>query len=429
MRLSTINTQYYLGAFVGILIIHGLISYGLVTYFVHQRIEKALLKEKRTIQRAIDEADTIPDFPGFGENEFSISLQQSPIGKKDEFKTVSLYSLRDEEELEYYELATQVNKGSSIYEVRIRRSLVRTQELILSLVASSFFALLLILLSWFLFFRKLDLKLWAPFFSMLHQLKRIDLREGEEIDLPETQIWEFQQLNDEVNKLTEKLGKDYMGQKHFIENASHELQTPLAIIKTQLELILQSEKLDEVEIRQIASCIDAADRLTRINKSLISLSRIENLHYIEKERLYLEEVIEHNMSIFRMEAESREITINYEINNPCELLINDTLAHMLVRNLIQNAIRHNVEKGEIWIILNASSLVIKNTGKVTDTPSEKFFERFYKSSDSEGSIGLGLAIVKEICELYDFQVSYDRKDSLHVFTIDIPSPKNSQEKM
>jgi len=321
-----------------------------------------------------------------------------------------------------YYLATFI--GILIFQVAIAYILtvygfhLQNTELIYALIASGIGSSVLIFLAWWFFLKRINKTLWEPFFKTLDLLKTFDLRSCKEIKFEDTSVWEFQQLNQHLNGLVGKLQQDYLGQKHFVENASHELQTPLAVIKTQVELVLQSDYLRKEEVNLLASALDAADRLTKINRSLITLSRIENLQFIEKTELLFSDIINHNMSIFMMEAESRGLEIHYTADNPCKQSINDTLAQIIVRNLIQNAIRHNYEGGQVWISLNEEILEIKNTGKSLKVPSEKIFERFYKHSDSEGSIGLGLPIVKEICDRYDYILSYSFESDLHCLKIE-----------
>lgn len=417
MKLINHITRFTLGTFLFIMLVHTLVSYVLVTFFVHKRLERSLLKEKRIVFQAIGVNDSFPIFPGFAENELEIREIDKKPGAKNRFQTVELFSKREEEVQEYFELLTGISLENQHYAVRIRRSLVQTRELIFSLVASSVFSMLLILLVWGFYYRNINRKLWDPFFKSLEYLKKFDFHAGKNLKLDSSNIWEFQQLNIHLNSLSDKLFQDYQGQKHFVENASHELQTPLAVIKTQIELVLQSEHLQKKEGQLLATALDAADRLTKINKSLITLSRIENLQYVDKAEISLKNIIEKNMSIFKMEAESKDIEIIYTALSPCKKLMNDILAHIIVRNLIQNAIRHNMYSGKVWIFLSDDSIEIKNTGKVLDVPTERVFERFYKDLDSEGSIGLGLPIVKEICDLYAFRISYNIEDKLHCFRI------------
>lgn len=419
MKLTTRTTQYYVGTFVLVLLMHAAISYFSVTSLVHKRLERALMKEKNTIVKVIAQRDTIPSFPGFGENEWEIEPLDTKPAFDHRFRVVRLFSRREAETLEYYELKTHIEVEGRFYELNIRRSLVQTNELIYSLVISSVLSLLLLIMIWGFFYRRINQKLWLPFYRTLHKLKSYDFRIGKNIHFKDTGIKEFQELNNELNMLTDKLYQDYQGQKHFVENASHELQTPLAVIKTQLELLLQSDRLQKEEIQLVASALDASDRLSKINKSLIILSRIENLQYAETNEVLINDIIDQNMNMFSMEADIRELEIIYVPQASCLKVANETLMHILIRNLIQNAIRHNISSGKVWINLEHQYLEIKNTGNPLTVPPEKLFERFYKHSESEGSIGLGLSIVKEICEIYSFGISYTIQGNIHCLRVEL----------
>ena len=415
MKLLARTTRYYSLAFATVLLVHALISYFSINYFVHRRLERALLREKRIVEREIKTRDNIPAFPGFGENEFSIRQVPSSEMKADEFRTVFIGE--EEERQEYYQLQSFLSHKENTYQLNFRKSLVQTNELILSLLLSSVLAIGLLLAGLVYVNRKMNRKIWDPFYQTLRQLAAFELRSGKKQVFSESEIKEFDALNRELNVLTQKIHQDYQGQKHFVENASHELQTPLAVIKTQLELLLQSDQLTREDVQLVASALNAADRLTKINKSLITLSRIENLQYAEKSEVSLRKVVDQNMSLFRLEAKARNLKIHYEAYENATLYMSEPLAHMIVRNLIQNAIRHNIDGGEVWIYLTDRVFGIKNTGKPLLVGPDKLFERFYKKSDTEGSIGLGLPIVKQICERYDFKITYRYTEPHHFVQI------------
>ena len=413
MKLLAKTTQYYAWTFAIVLLIHVIISYFSIAYFVHLRLEKSLKQEKNIIVQRLQQTQQLPNISNYSEHELEIRLLGREQRSADQFQTVSLYSKREEALLDYYELLTYVESGETTYQLHIRRSLGRTNELIFGLVLASILSIIILFLGLLLLNRMISKKVWEPFYRILNHLKEFELRSGEQIQTEPSDIVEFNQLNQELILLTNKLQADYQSEKHFVENASHELQTPLAIIKTQLELILQSERLKEEEVQLVATALNAADRLSRINKSLITLSRIENLQYADTMLVDIQQVVAENLKVYRREARNKGVHIHLMEEVVCEVEMSESLAHMIVRNLIQNAIRHNVEEGEVWIGLTGDSLTIRNTGKPGIINPSKLFDRFYRQSDAEGSIGLGLPIVKQICDLYGFKIDYQIKEAIH----------------
>lgn len=233
----------------------------------------------------------------------------------------------------------------------------------------------------------------------------------------ETEITEFRKLNEAAFAMSRRSELAYEEQKQFIENASHELQTPLAISLGKLELLAESDGMGEKQLSDIDDLYQTLGRAVKLNKSLLLLSRIRNNQYQQVEELNLNAII-HKLIPDLMEVyEHKDILLSIEEPVPCLVHMNESLAHILVSNLLKNAIIHNEKGGELKIITNARSLTIINSG---DHPLDDgyVFRRFYRSesSDNKESTGLGLAIVKSIADLYNIEISYNYKNS-HIFIL------------
>jgi signal transduction histidine kinase len=228
---------------------------------------------------------------------------------------------------------------------------------------------------------------------------------------------EFIELNKTAISLTQKVKNDYDSLKSFTGNASHEIQTPLAIIKNKIELLSQSDNLEESQIHIIQSLNDATSRLSRLNQSLLLLTRIENRQFEPSDRIDLSAVVQKSIDNFRELAELKDIKIEKDIKNNITVEMNDSLADILISNIILNAIKHNFPGGTIRIDLNESAFVVSNPGDEPKLKTTELFERFKKESISPESLGLGLSIVKTICDTYGFDVSYHYETGSHVVTV------------
>jgi signal transduction histidine kinase len=235
-------------------------------------------------------------------------------------------------------------------------------------------------------------------------------------ELSETRIKEFNMLNESVQNLLRTNIAIFNSQKQFIENASHELQTPLAIGINKLELLAGDSDLSSDQIRKIGEIIEALQRLSGLNKSLLLLSKIENKQFIAEGEVSFDEVFRRIIQDFSDFAEFQKIEINYLCENDWIYRINKDLAEMLVMNLVKNAITHNRKGGEVNIMLQADTFIIENTSNEPSMPSETLFERFSKKSKSRGSTGLGLAIVKAITDVSGLDVSYSY-NGRHIFRV------------
>lgn len=265
-----------------------------------------------------------------------------------------------------------------------------------------------------------------PFRQTMHIINNFDLKRKERIQLPETSTREFKELNSFLAKMTDKAMEDYASVKEFSENASHELQTPLAVIRSKLELLAET-RIDACQAELIADTQHAIDKLSRINRSLALLTKLDNQEYTTSEDIKICRITKDVLAAYEDWITLRNIRVTTELAKNVPLRIHPALAEMLLNNLLSNAIRHNVEHGSIAITLSPTQLCIINTGLPPEIPTEELFLRFKKSNQSADSIGLGLAIVKQICEVSQFRIQYDYEQGMHRINICFNPAKNNAE--
>lgn len=277
-----------------------------------------------------------------------------------------------------------------------------------------FFALLLAVLIWVN--RRISRKLWQPFYKSLENIKTFDLTKNEAPAFEPTDITEFDELNKSLDRLIAGNIATYTQQKEFAENASHELQTPLAIVQSKLELLLQNSTLKNEQYVIIDEALKALSRVSRINKNLLLLTKIENSQYMDKEKIDLSELLEGNISHFSNFSQHKQIEITTDIHPGITVNGNKTLVEILVHNMITNAIRHSPQGGSLWIQLKKNRMDFTNTG---DAPlqKEQLFKRFTSASTQTPGTGLGLALVKQICNRYQWHVNYNFAGEHHIFSI------------
>ncbi len=253
-----------------------------------------------------------------------------------------------------------------------------------------------------------------PFNQTLQAIKKFSIKDQEsKILFPKTGIAEFKRLNLFLEEMTEKVKSDYQSLKEFSENASHELQTPIAIIQGKLEVLLDLNKLDEDQVNQISSAQHTLNRLKNLSTSLSILTRIENKEFDKVLALDFSSEVEKMLGEFKELIELKSITLTTEIEPGISVEMDDVLCELLLTNLINNAIRHNWENGTIHISLTNDELEITNSGPDLEIDPEELFHRFKKSNQSSASLGLGLAIVQKICDLYACRLEYSQSDKQH----------------
>lgn len=291
-----------------------------------------------------------------------------------------------------------------------------SQETIFAIAMTTLVFFVILVLGLLFLNRKLSQIIWRPFRKILEQLKSFNLNQQKNIEFKSTNITEFAELQDSLHKLIEQNISIYRTQKEFTENASHELQTPLAIIKHKLDLLLQDENLTDQQYDIVETIHKALTRSSRINKNLLLLAKIENQQFDDSEQINFSDLINHSIQQFEEHFEQKNIQFQQSIDTEILVYGNSSLLETLVNNLLINAIRYTPENGNINVKLNEKQFEIANSG------SEKLdeallFKRFSRASKDSNGSGLGLAIIKEICKFQKWNIIYKFENDKHQFSI------------
>ncbi|WP_425390934.1 sensor histidine kinase [Ekhidna sp.] len=253
-----------------------------------------------------------------------------------------------------------------------------------------------------------------PFNLTLDVIKNFSLtKPDQQLKFPKSNVSEFKRLNHFLSEMTSKVRSDYLSLKEFSENASHEFQTPIAIIQSKLEVLMDGENLTEEQIEQITFAQHTIKRLSNLSNSLALLTKIENQEFANVSEINLSETLRSMVEEFKELIELKSIDHKVEIDDDVVVEADSVLIELMLTNLINNSIRHNWEGGTIQVSLTGGELIISNTGPKLEITSDQLFERFKKSNQSAKSMGLGLAIVKKICDYYSYQINYGYANELH----------------
>lgn len=313
-------------------------------------------------------------------------------------------------------LKSYVKINGQTYFITIETNVEESDETFLAIALVTAGFLIVLVLGFMLLNRKIAKSSWQPFYNTLDQLRSFDLSRSKKLELENNNILEFQELNESLQKLVERNLAVYQQQKAFTENASHELQTPIALLKSKLDLLLQ-EKGISPEISEIINSIEAPlSRLSRINKNLLLLAKVENQQFEEQEDIDIRSAMAFCISLFEDYAQNEQIEVHNHIQESYFVQANPFLLETLLNNLFSNAIRHNLKNGSIILKLENGILTILNSGQVA-LDENSLFQRFSSSTASKVSSGLGLAIVSEVAKQYGWQVSYAFEKGHHIFSV------------
>lgn len=256
-------------------------------------------------------------------------------------------------------------------------------------------------------------RLRTSFGRFIYQIKKGNF-ESKQSDI--IQKYDFVNITDIQVELSEIVGQiqaDYKEQNRYIENVSHELMTPIAIIRGKLELLIQSPNIKKNDFSLINDILLKLERLAKVNQSLVLLSKIDHNQYTSVEEVNFNEIIDETLNLFEDQIRIDEISIRKNIQSPVFFKMNETLAYLLVKNIIKNAVIHNVYKGFITVLFEEKKIMIKNSGININVSTDKLFERFEVINENQDSIGLGLSIIKRICEVSDIELNYKHQEGVH----------------
>jgi signal transduction histidine kinase len=418
MNLLNYTLRYLAIALFGVISVWAVIFYINMLDEVYDSLDDGLDNYKLLILEKVQEDPATLSRTDFSEANYEIREIAKKHAKqvKESYRDTLMYMLNEEDLEPVRMLTTSFSHQGKFYELKVITSMVEEDDLIEDLFYSLIWLYVALLVSVLIVNNFLLKKVWQPFYELLHQLKNFRLGKGKPIVPSETKVKEFRELNVAVTDLVGHTLDTYHSQKQFIENASHELQTPVAISINKLELLAEKNDLSQASLESVGQVIQTLERLTRLNKSLLLLSRIENRQFADTEDVVINAVCTQLVNEFSDFAEYKYITLKLHENAELHVEMQRDLAVILISNLVKNAIVHNHTGGNVEIFIEKDALKISNSGAASALDSEKIFGRFYKSSGDNSNTGLGLAITKAILDMYGFRIAYEF-DGMHSMKI------------
>jgi len=409
MKFLTKINRNYLFLFSLVLVILSITGYFVLKSIILDSTKESLAARSVLIKKQIEETNVIPELKPLIE---VVELKE-PFREKKQFNQVSYFNPAEKENEIYLEYAENIQIKNKVYQIKIREASVESEDLELSIAIPIFTLLLAAFAISYFITKRLNKTTWNIFEHNLKQIENFDFRKNTEIQLRSSNIDEFDRLNTVVHNLTDKLKRDFLSLKEFTENASHEIQSPLAIASLNLEEILQLE-LKEEPFKKVVAAIHAIKRLSALNQNLLLLTKIENNQFAATGFIVLNELIQRKIDEFEPLFRERNSTVTFTSQSGFEVKMNPQLAEILLNNLLSNAVNHNFKNGYVNIKADQNELTFCNTGLASVLDNETIFNRFVKG-DSK-SHGLGLAIVKQICDTHQLKIHYAHNE-LHCFTI------------
>ncbi len=339
------------------------------------------------------------------------------LTKKDSLYTITRENQYVKGEIDRFRgLLTSVKINGKAYTLRVETNVEEADETIMAISMVTLFFFLILVTGFIFLNRRIAGNVWHPFYDTLEKLRAFDLSSNTSLAFNKSSITEFEELHKVLQKLIENNMTAFRQQKVFIENASHELQTPLAVLKSKTDLLLQDKDITTDQAEILNTIQSQLAKVTRINKNLLLLARIENSQFPERKRLNLPDILQENIALLADYIGDRKVTLLTPAGTPFFISCNKFLLETLINNLLTNAIKHSVIASDILIELRENTLYFFNAGENL-LNKENLFKRFSISSSETTNSGLGLAIVKEITIYHEWHVDYSFRDGMHCFSV------------
>jgi signal transduction histidine kinase len=411
-----LTTQYYrhIVPAVTVLFLAVIVSsFFLIRLTLQTELDSILLRSKLRIEAYVRANERLPEVSSF--NDQQIRFRKVAALRDSVLSDTMQYIPEQEKNHISRKLCFTLLLHGQPWEVTISEPLEGTRHLTILIAKIAIVTILVTLFLFLLINRSVLKRFWRPFYRSLELIQGFKVDEPGYPAYPESPIEEFRLMNKHFLQAAENANRDYRNLKEFSENASHELQTPLAIIRGNLDLLVQ-ENMTERQSELLQGIYSSVRRMTRLQESLLLLTKIDNRQFSDIDTIRLDLLLQDKLLQLQELFHARNLQCRFDLAET-SLPANRELMDILLNNLFSNAIRHNVPDGEIHAQLDGRSLRVSNTGRGEALDGGRIFRRFYKNGGQAGNNGLGLSIIKQICDTTAMQVQYAFAEGRHSFII------------
>lgn len=420
ISLKNYTLKYLALALLVIIAVWAALFYAVILDELYDNTDDGLKDLKIQIIRKAYTDEATLQIKEFDFNQFKITPVNYSQYKEGNFFRNELFYMEYDDEMEPYRILETyfVDRNGNYQKLEIRTSTVEEDDFRLDMFFALIFLYIFLVVSIVLINNIVLKKVWKPFYITLDNLGKYEFGKLYKPKQSTTEIREFKLLDQKIDKMIERNETAFLQQKQFIENASHELQTPLAIAINKLDLLIEKESFPEDNLMDLSETKNGLIRLVNLNKSLLMLSKIENNQYTDKKEIEINEVVKHVLEDFSDLLQFKNIDLDFSEPAQFKTVINPDLAYILISNLIRNAVKYNSDGGKIIVTVDSYGVKIKNTSIGNEPLSELIFNRFYKAVNDNSSTGLGLSIVKSIAENHAaLNILYSFENNFHIFSL------------
>ncbi|MFN1218628.1 sensor histidine kinase [Chryseobacterium kwangjuense] len=420
VSLKYYTIKYMIVILLLIIAVWAALFYAYILDEVYDNVDDGLKDRKIQIIKAVYHDPELLDSKDFGFNEFKIKpIAESGYKDKSRLYNKMFYMEYDDKDQPYRVLETDFrDQFGKPQRLEIRTSTVEQDELVYDLTTALIVLYILLVISIVAVNGYLLNKAMRPFYTILDRLKKYQFGVSSSQEPQKYSIKEFEELNVEIEEMIERNELVFHQQKQFIENASHELQTPLAIAINKIDLQIQNEELNKKGLNFISELKGDLRRMAGLNKSLLMLSKIENSQFNKTSKVDFNERIAELVKSYEDFIEFKKVRVSIIEKGFFGADFNPDLADILLSNLLKNAVKYNHQEGHVEIVIENDRLIFRNNGDGIPLDKTQIFNRFYKQGSDQSSTGLGLSIIRSITKQYPgWDIVYKFEDGMHCFIL------------
>jgi signal transduction histidine kinase len=387
------------------------VYYTVIHKLYYAYVDRTLSRRKLRVKQALHhELRTPTDLAFWHRIDHNVEFELLPSGGSpapERFRDRLMYNALTDEQQRYRQVSETVQFQGRRYRLEVRTSVLDDGDLLVGITVAGAILLLVLLGGILIIQHVLTRRYWRPFYHTLAVLQQYQLDQHHAPVLAPTAIPEFKALNAALTRVLSKHQRLYHRQREFAENAAHELQTPLAILRTKLDSLVQAPGLTEEQAGHIEPLLAVTQRLTHLCRSLLLLVHLDQQLFFPTETVDLAATLRTQLDQLREQMDAADLTLKTDLAPQVLVAVNRSLLDILVSNLVVNAIRHNRPDGVVRVTLTPQLLTVENTGRPQALPADQLFARFRANPGRPpGSVGLGLPIARQICETSGFLLSY-----------------------
>ncbi len=385
----------------------------MANHYIDSYVEKRFTKYERRVKKHLKRESKPHHLPAF--------LKLRPVTEEfassftPHIKDTTIYNESIDENMRYRKKRSIIKSGNRFY---LLESIVRVEDFYQlrdDLLAGLVPLFIVLAIGLILFNYYLSGYFFKPFNQILHQMKIYKVGRSSVVRAVKTNTEEFIRMQELFQKMIAQIENDYRNLKEYTENMAHEIQTPLAVMRTKLETLMSDETVMQKHSNSVRTLYNEVNHLSRLGNALNLLTRIENGEFSNRKVILTKQAIQEHLQSIEELAALKQITIHSELSAEHRVTMDPYLFDIVLKNLVRNALQHAVPDSEITLKTTSTTFTICNSGPPLDFPPDQLFRRFVKRKDNRESLGLGLALVKKICDLNGLKISYQYTNGRHCF--------------